>query len=296
MKPSLTVLLSKPLFSLDLVLNTSKMSSFSTLPLFPWVSKLPDKSWLFSSPVTPPSPLRSLRPSPPTLKTNLVSSFKSSKVKDPWPRTTISSVNSISTELPLLPEVFLRLKSPSILMRTVSSTLPLLIKVLPSPTRSPLPTKRVVFPKKKSTVSSRKLRNSRLRTNPSRRRSKLRTLSKTTPTPSETPSRTRSSRTSSKEMRRRMSKNLLMKYPNGLSPTTRLKLKNTLPSKNNLKISSTPLWWEFTKLLVVFPLVLKVSPVVLVSLVVPLLLVVLPMSTKSIEYSIYFKCRENRKK
>merc|ERR1711957_306165 len=64
------------------------------------------------------------------------------KVREVWSRITTCSVSSCSTESHQLPEVSPRLRSPSTLMLTISSTLPLVTRPPANPVPSPSPTTR----------------------------------------------------------------------------------------------------------------------------------------------------------
>jgi len=104
-----------------------------------------------------------------------VSTFKSLKVRENSPRIAIFLVSLSYPELPLLPEVLLKLKLPLTSMPMVFSTSQLKIKLLERPRKSPLQMTRVDSPKRTLREWSPMLRSSRLRTMPLRLRSKLRT-------------------------------------------------------------------------------------------------------------------------
>merc|ERR1711957_940864 len=116
-----------------------------------------------SFPETPPSPPRRPRSSPPMPTTNPESRSRFTKVREVWSRITTCSVSSCSTESHQLPEVSPRLRSPSTLMLTVSSTLPLVTRPPANPVPSPSPTTRADSPRKRSRSSSLRPRDTRLR-------------------------------------------------------------------------------------------------------------------------------------
>lgn len=108
------------------------------LPLWPWVSKLSEESWLKLFPKDLSSPPRNHRLSPLIKTTNPLWLFQCMKEKDPWSRTTTCWVNSISPESHPLKEEFLKSKSLSKWMQTVffklehKTRLPIKLKKLSS--------------------------------------------------------------------------------------------------------------------------------------------------------------------
>merc|ERR1712160_167353 len=128
-----------------------------------------------SFPETPPSPPRRPRSSPPMPTTNPESRSRFTKVREVWSRITTCSVSSCSTESHQLPEVSPRLRSPSTLMLTVSSTLPLVTRPPANPVPSPSPTTRADFPRRRSRSSSLRPRDTRLRMSKLRNRIEMKT-------------------------------------------------------------------------------------------------------------------------
>ena len=152
MRLSLKVQLFKVVLSVVKRLSLTA-SSLLTLHLCLWELKPSVESWVILSPEDLSSQPRNLRFSLPIKMTKRQLQFKSSKEKDLWPLITIPSVNSIWLEFQVLPEVNLRLKSHSKLILTVSSMSALPRNQLVSRTKSPSPTIKDVFLKKKSKVN-----------------------------------------------------------------------------------------------------------------------------------------------
>jgi len=152
MRLSLKVLLFKVVLSVVKRLSLT-VSSLLMLHLCLWELKPSVVSWVILSQEDLSSQPRNLRFSLPIKMTKRQLQFKSSKEKDPWPLITIPSVNSILLEFQVLLEVNLRLKSHLKSILTVSSMWALLRNQLVLRTRSPSPTIKDVFLKKKLRVN-----------------------------------------------------------------------------------------------------------------------------------------------
>lgn len=129
MKLLLMELQFKLLFWLDKEMNKWRTYFFWMLLLYHWELKLQEVLWLYWSQEIQQFPQRNLRFSQPMLTINQVSWFKCMKVKDKWPRTVINLVNSHLMVLLQPQEVFLKLKLPLMLMKMVSWTFMLRIKL-----------------------------------------------------------------------------------------------------------------------------------------------------------------------
>jgi len=174
MRLLLTVLQFKLPSYQDKVQNKLTPFFWLMLPHYPSVSRLLVVWWLFWSPETQPSQQRNHKHSQPMLTTSRVCWFKSLRVRDRWPKITISWVNSTLMVSHLLLEEFHKSRSPSKSIRMVSWVFMPLIREHLRARKSPLPTIKVDFQKNKSKIWSRKPKNSRIKMRKSERELKLR--------------------------------------------------------------------------------------------------------------------------
>merc|ERR1712032_1404844 len=143
--------------------------------------------------------------------------------------------------IPPLLVVFLKSRSLSILMPTVSSTSLLRTRALPRRTASPSPTTRAVSPRTMSSAWLLRLRSTRLRTRPTRARSRPRTLWKATSSTSATPSTTTTSVASWTLLtRRRSPRSSTRPLPGWIPPMMFKRRASTKASKRRLRLLSTP--------------------------------------------------------
>lgn len=187
MKLLLTVLPSKLLLSLVLVVKKLTLFSFLMLSHSLLVLKPLEVLWPNSSKETLLSQPKNNKSSQLMLITNLVYWSKFSKVKDKWPKITTNLVNSTLMVFHQLQEVLHKLKSPLMLMPMESWTLLLWKKVPVNLKTLPLPTKKVDSLKMTSKNSSKKLNNTNLKMMLLKRKSKPRTVSNITATLSNKP-------------------------------------------------------------------------------------------------------------
>ena len=243
------LLLMEPLFKLLFLLDKEmkKLKNFCFLMLHHFLLELKqlEESWQTSLTEIPQSQLKRIKSSQLIKITNQESRFKYLKEREKWQKITTCLVNSTWTEFHQLQEEFHKSKLLLTLMPTVSWMYLPSIKELVNKTKSPSPMIKVVCQRKISKRWSKMLRNSKLKMNLSRKRSKPRMDSKTIASKWETLSMMKSWRQSSLKMTRDWSKEKLIMESNGLNKTQMLMLMPLLESKKKLNKNTIQLWWEF---------------------------------------------------